>query len=205
MNLNEFKEELASTVSPGERMKFVRKHFFHGLPYVFKGRENDYYEFRQKVADHFGIDFYEVFVVGSAKLGFSYIKKKLFSYESDVDLVLVNEELFEEYYKIIRDFQYRLDEASESMDVEEKVSYEKFLRYLVKGWMRPDLLPISSQMKEFKRNWFDFFSSISNNKSEVGNYKVTAGLYKTYDYLEKYHSNAIEKHYKQLKIEANNG
>ena len=52
--------------------------------------------------------------------------------------------------------------------------------------MRPDLLPTSFRMKELKRDWFDFFESLSYGKSEVGNYKVTAGVFKTYNHLEKY-------------------
>ncbi len=36
------------------------------------------------------------------------------------------------------------------------------------------------------QNWFDFFSSLSYGKSEVGNYKVTAGVFKSYQHLEKY-------------------
>jgi hypothetical protein len=54
------------------------------------------------------------------------------------------------------------------------------------GWIRPDKLPISFQIKDFKDDWFDFFNSISYNQSEVGDYKVSAGVFKSYFYLEEY-------------------
>ena len=41
-------------------------------------------------------------------------------------------------------------------------------------------------MRKMKDEWFDFFRSISNGNSEVGNYKVSAGVFKGYKYLEKY-------------------
>lgn len=42
------------------------------------------------------------------------------------------------------------------------------LCYLIKGWMRPDKLPTSFQIDLLKTEWFDFFESISYEKSEVG-------------------------------------
>jgi hypothetical protein len=41
-------------------------------------------------------------------------------------------------------------------------------------------------MNAFKDDWFEFFRSISYGKSEVGNYKVNAGVFKSYQHLEDY-------------------
>lgn len=41
-------------------------------------------------------------------------------------------------------------------------------------------------MHVFKKDWFQFFNSISYGKSEVGNYKVNAGVFKSYEHLEDY-------------------
>jgi hypothetical protein len=54
------------------------------------------------------------------------------------------------------------------------------------GAAHPDLLPTSFRVLELKRDWFDFFDSISHGKSEVGNYKVTAGAFRSYTHLERY-------------------
>ncbi|WP_375103255.1 hypothetical protein ACDZ28_26710 [Paenibacillus sp. RS8] len=201
MNYELFNRTLLSTTNQEERIHFARKHFFHGIPFVFKDREDQYFEFRSKIARQFNLNFGEVFIVGSAKFGFSYIKGTEFSYESDIDVVLVNEQLFEHFYQKISEYQYQMDRFHHTISLDEKKQYNKFLRYLVKGWMRPDLLPYSFQIEILKKEWFNFFNSISNGKSEVGNYEVKAGLYKGYYYLEKYYMNGIEGYYNKRKME----
>ncbi|WP_312753404.1 hypothetical protein [Rummeliibacillus suwonensis] len=197
-SVKEFDEILVSMQSPQERTDFIRKYFFHGTPYVFNNRENEYFDFRNKISKQFNISFHEVFIVGSAKFGFSYIKKTEFSYESDIDIVLVNENLFDYYFEKICDYQYEIDRNNKSITQDEKNKYERFLRYLVKGWMRPDLLPLSFQVDLLKKDWFEFFYSMSYGKSEVGNYKVAGGLYRNYTYLEKYYKRGIEDYYSKL-------
>ena len=142
--------------------------------------------------------FHEVFIVGSAKLGFSYYKGTEFNYNSDIDVVIVNEKLFEDFYFKIAEYQYQMDQQIKTVDLNETKTYTLFLRYLVKGWMRPDKLPTSFQIDLLKTEWFDFFKSISYNQSEVGNYKVSAGLFKNYEYLEKYYTKSVENVYDLL-------
>ena len=78
--------------------------------------------------------------------------------------------------------------------MEEKDDYNKFLKYMAKGWMRPDKLPfqLKSDSDSTRKKWFAFFKSISYGQSEVGNYKVAAGLYKNYYFLEQYYINSLK-------------
>jgi hypothetical protein len=48
-------------------------------------------------------------------------------------------------------------------------------------------------MNVVKNDWFDFFKSISYKQSEVGDYKVTAGVFKSYEYFESYTVDGLEK------------
>lgn len=198
MTLEEFNIDLKASDSPEKRARFLRKHVFHGLPHVFQGRESDYFDFRQIISEKYNIGFQEVFIVGSGKLGFSYIKGSTFSYESDIDVVLVNERLFEKYFVDICDYQYQLDRFKKIPTERELAMYNRFLQYLVKGWMRPDLLPLSFQADALKSDWFEFFKSISYGQTSIGNYKVNGGLFKNYYFLEKYHLNGIELTYNKL-------
>lgn len=166
------------------------------MPFVFDNRENDYFEFRNIIAKHFNIGFHEVFIVGSAKLGYSYYKDSMFSLDSDIDVVLVNESLFENYYHNVCEYQYDIDNGLVTTTQDERKEYNKFLKYWVKGWMRPDKLPPKIQNSAIKSEWFSFFESISYGKSSVGDYKVSGGLFKSYQYLEKYYTDSI---YKALK------
>lgn len=198
MTIELFNGELTGTTSMEDRRRLLRKHVFHGTPFVFKDREHEYFEFRQLIGEKFDIGFQEVFIVGSAKLGFSYIKGTVFSFDSDVDTVIVNEVLFEKYFSFICEYQYNLDRFKKIPSQKELDAYNRFLQYLVKGWMRPDLLPYSFQTGAIKTDWFDFFNSVSYGKSSIGNYKVTGGLFKNYSYLERYHINGIELTYSKL-------
>jgi hypothetical protein len=198
MTLEEFKNQLKESDNTEKRVRFLRKHMFHGLPAVFDKRESDYFDFRQFIGEKFDVGFQEVFIVGSGKLGFSYIKGTQFSYESDIDIVIVNEQLFEKYYQNICDYQYQLDRFKKIPTERELTMYNRFLQYLVKGWMRPDLLPYSFQADAIKSDWFEFFKSISYGQSNIGNYKVNGGLFKNYQYLEKYHLSGIEQTYNRL-------
>lgn len=191
------KEKLLQLVSETNNydgcLKVVRKYVIHGTPSVFEGREEEYYEFRDTISKHFNIGFHEVLILGSAKLGYSYHKDSVFSEESDIDVALVNEKLFESYYSNVCNYQYSIDKGLITMTQEELKNYGVFLQYLIKGWMRPDKLPTKLQLLSMKEDWFMYFKSISYGKSNVGNYKVNGGLFKSYQYLEKYYTESLMK------------
>lgn len=192
MTLEEFKTSLSAVVSDSEVANFCRKHVLHGTPHVFSGRENDFYEFRSRIANRFGISFHEVIITGSAKLGFSPHKETLFSLESDIDVALVSSQLFEEFIELARGYQMQLRGARKSITEKEQSMYHEFLEYTVLGWIRPDKLPTSFQLKLTKDGWFDFFRSISYGQSEVGNYKVNGGVFRSYRHLENYTISGVE-------------
>jgi hypothetical protein len=190
MDLEEFFETLNNT-QPEDIERFTKKYVFHGTPFVFRNREHEWFDFRDRISKKFNIDYSDVFIVGSGKLGFSYFKKTAFSLDSDIDVVLHNSKLFDDFFHMICDFETaKLNGEIILSDSEEK-EYSKFKSYFVRGWMRPDLLPNKYQSKVIKNDWFEFFKSISYGKSEVGNYKIAAGLFKDSYCLEKYYIGTI--------------
>ena len=163
------------------------------------------YDFRKRIADNFNISFHEIYITGSAKLGFSPYKRTEFGYESDIDVAIVSSKLFDEIMESIRKYQMQLRESRLAVSEYEINKYHMFLEYGAIGWMRPDHLPISFRVRKLKDSWFRFFSSISYGKSEVGNYKVNAGVFKTYQHLEQYTLSGIESLKTALKVEKDNG
>lgn len=198
--LTEFNKALKRTNSAGERMQFMRENILHGTPYVYRTRESEYFEFRTQISNNFGIGFHEVFIVGSAKLGYSYAKGTVFSSESDIDVVLVNPTRFESILKLIREYDYEILQGKLVPSEHAMERYNLFLRYLIRGWLRPDMLPYDFQGGQLRKDWFDFFQSISFGGSTVGNYKVAAGLFKNYEYMERCYLESIQKHYDTLRI-----
>lgn len=198
--LTDFNRALKKTNQSIDRVEFMRESILHGTPFVFQNRENDYFRFRASIANQFEIGFYQVFIVGSAKLGFSYLKRTEFSLDSDVDVVIVSPIKFESVLRLVRDYEYEILQGQIVLNYDAKQRYYRFLRYLARGWMRPDLLPYGLQNGHLKNDWFDFFNSISYGRSSIGNYKVAAGLFKDYEYLEKYYMQSVENHYDTLRI-----
>ena len=191
--LNAFIAEACNCSSDIDLLDFLRRKVLHGTPYVFKDREDEFYNFRKKIAEEFGVYFQEIYITGSAKLGFSYLNETEFSLDSDVDVAIISAKLFDKYMCNIAKFQMRLRQSRTSISVYEERDYHKFLEYVAIGWIRPDKLPVSFFMKEIKDDWFDYFRSISNGKSDVGNYKVNAGVFRSYKHLEDYISEGLKK------------
>lgn len=184
--MDEFLSTLRTIVEDDALLDFCRRRTLHGTPAVFNGNEDSYYEFRKRIANKFQINFHDVIITGSAKLGFSPQKCKAFDYDSDIDVAIISGKLYDHIMSSIHDYQMEIRENRKAVSEYELKGYHKFLEYGAIGWMRPDLLPNSFRMSELKKDWFDFFGSISHGKSEVGNYKVTAGAFKSYGHLERY-------------------
>lgn len=184
--MKSFLATLSATTNDEELLDFCRRRSLHGTPAVFNGDEDAYYEFRKRIATKFNINYNDILITGSAKLGFSPHKNKLFDYDSDIDVAIVSEKLYDLIMLSIHDYQMQLRENRKAVSEYELKKYHKFLEYGAIGWMRPDLLPTSFRIATLKQDWFDFFTSISYGKSEVGNYKVTAGAFKSYSHLERY-------------------
>lgn len=188
----ELLDKIEQANSNDEYLRIVRKYIIHGIPYVFKNNANRYYDFREQIANHWHVGFQEVLILGSGKLGYSYHKDSVFSDESDIDVAIVNQSLFECFYLEIRNFQYRLESGLETLTSYEKTEYKRFQSYMIKGWMRPDILPAKITGKLSKDEWFSYFKSISYDNNLAGNYKVSAGLFKSFDYMEYYYTNSIK-------------
>ena len=126
-------------------------------------------------------------MVGSAKLGFSIAPKKLwanFSEESDIDIVVISEQVFDDYWKELLNFNINVKARTEHEDK----NFREFLEYFLKGWIRPDLFPFSYSQKD---KWFDFFKTISYGK--YGNYKIAGAIFRNEYFFEEYHIRNITK------------
>ncbi|MDJ0660259.1 MAG: hypothetical protein QNJ42_12325 [Crocosphaera sp.] len=174
--LETFIDNLKKLEDEEEIIDFCRKYLIHGIPYIFTDNQDNYYEFRKRVANQFNVNFYEIYITGSAKLGFSPFKQKKFDYDSDIDVAIISPELYDKILEPIYEYQMKLRKQRKSISEEELKDYHSFLEYTAIRWIRPDTLPKSFGVGRLKQSWFDFFKSISYGRSEVGNYKVSAKL-----------------------------
>ena len=137
---------------------------------------------RNVVAAHFGVEPASVYIVGSAKLGFSpkpgqYFKP--FSDQSDIDVAIVCRDLFARIWH----------EVSEMYLANEYYDFDKFRHYHFRGWIRPDKMPSSGEY-ETCREWWEFFRELSG-REEFMRMKISAGLYHDDRFLRRYQLGAL--------------
>ena len=177
--LNQFKKDLSVLTS----IQIVRKHIISGDCFILS--QDKYFDLRSEVAEHFGLHPNEVFVVGSAKLGFSVApnnRYREFCDESDIDVAMVSSMLFEQFWQEVFKYRYEGPYWPE---------YRQFTNYLFRGWIRPDKLPHSS-MFDLREKWWKFFQSITKSR-EYGDFKIAGALYKSYFFLENYQEIRIQE------------
>lgn len=158
--------------------KIIDKYLLFGTPYIFKDDENKFYELKNEIAGFFKVSQTKIFVVGSAKLGFSIAPKKRYTHfneDSDIDIAIIDGATFLRYWKIL----YEYNTTGRARSVDEEKTYRKFLEYFFKGWLRPDKFP--RDMNE-RKEWFDFFTSLQKKYK----FKIAAGIYYDVDVFSGY-------------------
>jgi hypothetical protein len=173
-----FRQELAQS----EPKWLVHKYILSGDSRVLS--PESYHESRAEIADWAGVHVNDVVMVGSGKLGFSINPEqplRAFDDNSDLDMAIISSNLFDYYWRSV--FLYSRVNAFWR-------DREAFNSYLVRGWMRPDLLP-SSNFAD-RRTWWTFFGKLSN-RQDFGRRKIRGGIYKTWDFLEAYQTDGLSQ------------
>lgn len=172
--------------------QIFRKHLLDGAPFALD--KNTSFVLRGAICDHFEIEFSDVVVVGSGKLGFSIKPTRrygLFNDNSDIDVAVVSTHLFERIWKEASLY------AKSGADWPNK---NKFFNYLsAKGWVRPDKLP-PSEYFDFSRLWIQFFN-YDLARMNLCPFKVNAGIYHSWFFLEEYQKVCIEQCIRESKHE----
>lgn len=163
----------------------LSKYILCGEPYIFGGDVGQYSRLKTQIAKHFSIEIIKIYMVGSAKLGFSIAKTKLwkpFDDDSDIDMVIISENVFDQFWENLSDLNTSLYNRSER----EEEKFNSFLKYFFRGWIRPDFLPIRHEKTQ---EWLDYFKSLSYK--EFGPYKITGAIFRNEFFFRKYHEKNI--------------
>lgn len=173
-----FQAEVATDQSD---MMIVRRSVLHGPAYAIDIDES--FVLASSIADYWHVHpNRDVYIVGSAKLGFSIspVKRwRRFGDESDIDVAVVSETLFEKFWNEIDQYAARPD----SWD-----NRKRCLMSIGSGWIRPDLLPGSMATE-----WFEFFRVLQREKRFSGGIKLAAGIYHSMGFLERYQARAVSQ------------
>lgn len=186
----QFKDQIADQIEvfkkdlrEEETLTIVQKYICHGSSILLPDPE--YFSLKRKVSHMFDIHPTNIFMVGSAKLGFSIKKSRRFQpFEdiSDIDLAIISSQLFEQIWKEV--YLYKMESGWWSDE-------KKFKKYLFRGWIRPDFLPTGKSF-EITQKWWDFFMELTES-GEFGPYKINAGVYHSLFFFESYQSICIDE------------
>jgi hypothetical protein len=182
--LEDFKLDLNNHTS----LQLIRKYILGGACYVLS--EEKILHLKEEISEHFGVEFHNVIMVGSGKLGFSIKSEKrfqAFGNDSDIDIAVVADGLFKKVWE--EAFLYKKSGA-------DWPKAESFFKYLSQGWIRPDKLP-TSEYFVFSAKWWDFFNELTANK-RYGPYKIRGGLYYSMFFLQEYQKICIEQCIEEL-------
>jgi hypothetical protein len=167
----------------------VQEYLFEGVPYCFKDTPEIFVLFRQMICDEFGIHRQNFTVVGSAKIGFSLSPEnygRVFNKGSDIDVVLVSEELFQDlWWKLIeykKTTVYHLNKSNRDR-------FQELQSIIFYGSIRLDKL---TDDFTYARNWWMFFNSLSIDK-RFGPRRVRAMLFKSWRHVSSYYEDGIRK------------
>lgn len=94
--LEEFKADLNGLSS----LQMIRKYILNGVCHVLN--DDQHFRLKEEICEHFKVDFNNVILVGSGKLGFSIKADKRFQSfgdDSDIDIAVVSGELFQKVWE----------------------------------------------------------------------------------------------------------
>lgn len=185
MDLQEFRDQLAAK-QPHE---IVQTYLFDSAPYCFAPDPSLYLVFRKEICDNFNIHPQNFAIIGSAKVGFSLRPDKFgkpFTESSDIDVVLVSEELFQTLWVRLIEFRqtvlFRLDPRI-------RKNFEDLQKILFFGTIRLDKL---SNDFPFAKEWWEFFNKMSTD-NRFGPRRIRAAIFKTWQHVSFYYENTIQK------------
>lgn len=168
--------------SQDDEVQIVDEFLLHGSCHGLD--DGSYFQIKRRIADRFDLHVEsDIFVVGSAKLGFSISPRKLwrpYDGESDIDVAIVSRTLYERAWHELYDY------ARSGADWPER---QRFFDYHARGWLRPDMAP-SSPMLVMGSEWWEFFRELKLLRI-AGARKINAAIYHDAFFLRRYQAAAV--------------
>lgn len=182
--------------------ELVEAELLSGPVYAFGSRTEEHLgRLRSHLGEHLGVAEDEIWVVGSAKTGFSLSPDsfpRAFQRNSDIDVVVVDEHLFDQLWLPIARIGYyqrwnrvRGRDAEAMSDLEQK---------LARGWLSPlrcnfhDVVyhQREATLRDIRAKWLAAFSSLSRF-AEFSRRDVSGRLYRTREHVLAYHAQGLEQ------------
>jgi hypothetical protein len=197
LTVGQFKEALANSPLPA----ITQQHVFDGLPYVFRDEPTSNDLLVRHVSEALGVPGENITIVGSAKIGFSLNPNNFpreFSDASDIDVVVVSEELFDRVWMILLEWHY--PRRNMELGRVEGGWMRSRRGDIYWGWLVPDEIHyeglsfpnVLRPLRDISAKWFDTFQSLSLYP-EFAAHRVSGRLYRTWDHAIRYHTDGLRQ------------
>jgi hypothetical protein len=178
------KKEMSGLLNDG-KMGDILEALFSGVPYAFSKKPADYDMLRSQLSKALSVDAEAIYLVGSGRFGFSMAPHKYgrpFTERSDLDLVIVNEVLFDTaWVELIRyDFKSLGFDHDVVASLKEHRSNNVFWGYL-------EPYNLKSSLSFYTSRWFPAFAALGFFPVAAGR-SVKARVYRTMEHARSYHN-----------------
>lgn len=192
----DYREALDTAKNNGVSAATMARKVFLSFPtHVFATNQDLEFELIDKVAQFFKVPFSGVQIVGSAKTGFSLIKNTAFdSINSDLDIALVDRELFAKYWEIaftesdgFKVGSFQLVGQSQGTANDRR---KRFLQLLQKGILSPEFFPQCMERGELESQFQDLSKGYSKHFA-----KISAFIYASETFFEAKQKIAVNRYW----------
>lgn len=194
-------EEFGQAILTEPHDLIVKEYIFLGEPYVFHDHKAALNLLSQHLSDELEITELNMTVVGSAKLGFSLNPENFprqFSDASDIDVLIVSEELFDTIWMTLLRWYYprRLMSLGKF-----EGEWQQFRRKeIFSGWFVPNEIhydgisfpEVLKPLRDLSVKWFNAFQSLSLYQ-EFASRTVSGRLYRTWEHALLYHMEGLRQ------------
>lgn len=183
----------------------VQKYIFDGLPFVFRNQPETFDYLQNCIGHDLELQIQNVAVVGSARIGFSLNPGsffRAFSPESDIDVIVIDEKLFDELWITILKWHY--PQRYSGLEGADRYWAGKRKKEVYWGWITPDKIRFDGlsfpkslkRLRDISTQWFNAFRSLSHH-SELAARPVSGRLYRTWRHALLYHMEGL----RQIKVQ----
>jgi len=163
-----------------ELSKIARKIFLSYSTEIFNGDEDTEFYIKDRIARQFDVPFSSIEIVGSSKTGFSFFKDSKFRPGvSDLDIAVISLPLFVYFSEVSHFVTNGFSDLSLFTSYRNQRTDRQFVKGLSNGYINPYFMPNC----DVKKQWLDFFNSLSNNYFKLFK-NINGGIYSSEYYFE---------------------
>jgi hypothetical protein len=183
--------------------EILQEHVFGGLPYVFRETPKTLGILENHLASELRLKRSNILVIGSARTGFSlnpHNFPRQFSETSDIDILTVDEDLFDEIWTAQLRWHYPCRLVKRHGKTDGDWIYER-RNDVYWGWFEPDRIrfeglsfPSALQpIRDLSTRWFNAFRGLSqlSDHAELARREVSGRLYRTWNHAYLYHEEGL--------------